>query len=80
MTPTVVHYLREVRKHAGLMPPGPVQAAAVVALDDDEHVDAQRARYRGRLQRLASRSSAPAAISPKVPDGAFYLWVRRPRR
>ena len=23
----LVHYLREVRKHAGLMPPGPVQAA-----------------------------------------------------
>ena len=27
----LVHYLEEVRKHAGLMPPGPVQAAAVVA-------------------------------------------------
>ena len=33
--PDLVDYLREVRKHAGLMVPGPVQAAAVVALDDD---------------------------------------------
>ena len=29
--------------------PGPVQAAAAVALDDDAHVDEQRARYRRRL-------------------------------
>ena len=49
----LVHYLREVRKHAGLMPPGPVQAAAVIALGDDAHVEAQRARYQHRLRRLA---------------------------
>ena len=48
----LVHYLREVRKHAGLMPPGPVQAAAVVALGDDAHVEAQRERYLRRLVRL----------------------------
>src|SRR5581483_9784789 len=48
----LVHYLREVRKHAGLMPAGPVQAAAVVALDDDDHVETQRHRYRARLERL----------------------------
>src|SRR4051812_44902290 len=48
----LVHYLREVRKHAGFMVPGPVQAAAVVAYGDDEHVDAQRQRYRHRLGRL----------------------------
>jgi succinyldiaminopimelate transaminase len=73
----LVHYLREVRKHAGLMPPGPVQAAAVVALGDDAHVEAQRARYRARLHRLAGlldRAGYPAAL----PDGAFYLWVPAP--
>jgi aspartate/methionine/tyrosine aminotransferase len=48
----LVDYLREVRKHAGFMVPGPVQAAAVVAYADDEHVDAQRERYRNRLERL----------------------------
>ncbi len=73
----VVHYLREVRKHAGLMPPGPVQAAAVVALDDDEHVDAQRARYRGRLQRLEQILGTCGYLA-QVPDGAFYLWVAAP--
>jgi aspartate/methionine/tyrosine aminotransferase len=70
----LVHYLREVRKHAGLMPPGPVQAAAVVALDDDEHVDAQRARYRARLERLAEILGA-AGYPTTVPPGAFYLWI-----
>lgn len=73
----LVHYLREVRKHAGLMPPGPVQAAAVLALGDDEHVEAQRARYLRRLQRLIELLDAlgyPAA----PPAGAFYLWVPAP--
>ena len=36
----LVDYLQEVRKHAGLMVPGPAQAAGVAALDDDEHVAA----------------------------------------
>ena len=73
----LVRYLSEVRKHAGLMVPGPVQAAAVVAWDDDAHVDEQRERYRRRLARLAdvlSSAGAPAA----VPAGGFYLWVAVP--
>jgi aspartate/methionine/tyrosine aminotransferase len=72
--PDLVHYLREVRKHAGLMPPGPVQAAAVVALEDDEHVTAQRERYRRRLARLQQVLAACGYHAP-LPDGAFYLWV-----
>jgi succinyldiaminopimelate transaminase len=73
----LVHYLREVRKHAGLMPPGPVQAAAVVALGDDAHVEAQRARYQARLRRLIDILDA-AGYPAAMPDGAFYLWVPAP--
>src|SRR4051794_14646933 len=73
----LVHYLREVRKHAGLMPPGPVQAAAVVALGDDAHVDAQRARYLDRMRRLAE-VLGKAGYPAQLPDGAFYLWVPAP--
>jgi succinyldiaminopimelate transaminase len=73
----LVDYLREVRKHAGLMPPGPVQAAAVIALGDDAHVDAQRARYRRRLERLIE-ILGKAGYSATMPDGAFYLWVPAP--
>ena len=50
----LVAYLQEIRKHVGMMVPGPAQAAAVVALDDDDHVELQRTRYRGRLELLAS--------------------------
>ncbi|HEU5270697.1 MAG TPA: aminotransferase class I/II-fold pyridoxal phosphate-dependent enzyme [Jatrophihabitans sp.] len=73
----LMHYLREVRKHAGLMPPGPVQTAAVVALGDDEQVDRQRAVYRRRLHRLIEILAA-LELPVRMPDGAFYLWFAAP--
>ena len=53
--PELVTTCGAVRQHAGLMVPGPVQAAAAVALADDDHVDEQRERYRERLSCLAER-------------------------
>ena len=73
----LVHYLRECRKHAGCMVPGPVQAAAVAAWADQDHVDAQAARYRRRLGMLADIAAA-AGSSASMPGGAFYLWVPAP--
>lgn len=73
----VVRFLGEVRKHAGLMVPGPVQAAAVVAFDDDAHVDAQRAVYRARLEALRAVMVAAGAPAP-MPAGGFYLWAEAP--
>jgi len=73
----VVSYLAEIRKHAGLMVPGPVQAAAVVAFDDDAHVEAQRHRYRHRLGRLVAVLRA-AGLDAAMPEGGFYLWVPVP--
>ncbi|WP_375476906.1 aminotransferase class I/II-fold pyridoxal phosphate-dependent enzyme [uncultured Jatrophihabitans sp.] len=73
----LVHYLREVRKHAGLMAAGPVQAAAIVALGDDAHVDEQRSRYLLRVQRLSRLLGELGYLAP-MPDGAFYLWVEAP--
>jgi len=75
--PELVHYLREVRKHAGLMPPGPVQAAATIALGDDEHVEAQRSRYLRRMKRLQRVLSA-CGYEVELPAGAFYLWAQAP--
>ena len=74
---TLVHYLSEVRKHAGLMVPGPVQAAAVVALDDDGHVEVQRTRYRRRLELLAG-ALADVGLKAPLPAGGFYLWLPVP--
>ncbi len=60
------------------MVPGPVQAAAVVAYADDDHVDAQQARYRSRLERLRVILRDGVGIDTPMPAGAFYLWVGAP--
>ena len=75
--PELVHYLRECRKHAGCMVPGPVQAAAVAAWADQGHVDKQRSVYRSRLEVLASVVSE-AGSHAAMPSGAFYLWAPAP--
>jgi succinyldiaminopimelate transaminase len=71
----VVHYLKEVRKHAGMMIPGPAQAAGVAALADDGHVDEQRDRYRRRLDRLATVLTRWSGHAFEPPAGGFYLWA-----
>lgn len=73
----LVRYLSEVRKHAGLMVPGPVQGAAAQALDDDAHVEVQRRRYRRRLERLAD-ALCRSGLDVGLPEGGFYLWVAAP--
>jgi succinyldiaminopimelate transaminase len=75
--PEVVGYLREVRKHAGFMVPGPVQQAAAAALGDKSHVEAQRARYWERLVR-AQEILAAVGVECDLPGGGFYLWAAAP--
>jgi len=70
----IVEYLKEVRKHAGFMVPGPAQAAGVAALDDDDHVASQRDRYRWRLEFMAQTLTKWSGIDISMPDGGFYLW------
>jgi succinyldiaminopimelate transaminase len=72
--PALVRYLHEVRKHVGMMVPGPAQAAGVVALDDDDHVELQRRRYRRRLERTAEILGAWSGRPIALPAGGFYLW------
>jgi aspartate/methionine/tyrosine aminotransferase len=73
----LVEFLRAVRQHAGLMVPGPAQAAGVAALGDDEHVEAQRTRYTERLAYLAGVLDGYGCPVPE-PEGGFYLWVPVP--
>jgi succinyldiaminopimelate transaminase len=74
----LVHYLSEVRKHVGMMVPGPVQAAAAVALDDDAHVKVQRELYLERLEFFRAALSRWGGIDVTMPGGGFYLWVAAP--
>ena len=70
----LVSELLAVRKHAGLIPPAPVQAAMVVALGDEEHVAAQRELYRSRRDRLkAAVESAGFTIDHS--EAGLYLWA-----
>ncbi len=73
--PALVGPLLELRKHAGMIVPGPVQAAIAAALRDDEHVMRQRERYGAR--RAVLRAALEA--SGHVVDGSqagLYLWTR----
>lgn len=75
--PDLVSELAELRRHVGMMVPGPVQAAAVVAWEDDGHVAVQRRRYLDRLRTLSDALQA-AGVPVALPGGGFYLWVPVP--
>lgn len=75
--PALVRELLEVRRHAGMMVPWPVQAAMTAALADDEHVEQQRARYaarRGLLRPALERAGWRVSHS----EAGLYLWVSHP--
>jgi succinyldiaminopimelate transaminase len=74
--PALVRRVWEVRRHLGLLVPGPVQTAMAAALDDDTHVDAQRERYRARRARLLAAVEATGARVEHSQAG-LYLWVTR---
>ena len=68
--------IREVRKHAGMMVPLPIQRAMTIALSDETHVAEQRARYNARRAKLA-----PALISAgfkiEFSNAGLYIWCTR---
>ncbi|QIK84027.1 succinyldiaminopimelate transaminase [Sanguibacter sp. HDW7] len=73
--PALVGALLGLRKQLGLIVPGPVQAAMVAALDDDEHVAVQRESYRARRDLLgAALTDAGFVIDHS--EAGLYLWVR----
>jgi succinyldiaminopimelate transaminase len=72
----VIARLLERRKHAGMIVPGPVQAAMVAALDDSAHVAEQRSRYAGRRSVLwAALESAGFRVEHS--EAGLYLWATR---
>ncbi len=72
----LIDELLGVRKHAGLMPPAPVQHAMIAALGDDAHVAEQRERYRSRRATiLAALEGAGFRIDES--GAGLYLWATR---
>ena len=74
--PDVIARLLEVRKHAGLIVPGPVQAAMIAALADDDHVVTQRERYGARRATLTS-GLQKAGFRIDDSQAGLYLWATR---
>jgi len=74
--PALVASLLEVRRHAGMMVPDPVQAAMAAALGDDAHAGEQRARYAARRERLRAALAAAGWVTEHSEAG-LYLWVTR---
>jgi succinyldiaminopimelate transaminase len=71
----LVAYVGSVRTHAGMMVPGPIQAAATAAWNDDAHVEVQRARYAERRRYARSRLADAGLVDAGGPS-SFYLWAR----
>ena len=74
--PVLIRDLLAVRRHAGMIVPAPVQAAMVAALDDDEHVAAQRQRYAARRALLRPALEA-AGLRVDHSEAGLYLWATR---
>ncbi len=79
--PALVAALLEVRKHAGMIVPRPVQAAMAAAADDDAGVAAQAAVYAARRARLRVALAA-AGLRVDHSEAGLYLWATagRPSR
>ena len=78
--PALIARLLEVRKHAGMMMPAPVQAALTAALRDDEHVAEQRERYRRRREQLVPAVRSAGLEFADTNDAGLYLWAAMPEQ
>jgi succinyldiaminopimelate transaminase len=75
--PVLVAQLLEIRKHAGLMMPAPVQAAMAAALTDDAHAERQRSVYAARRDQLRP-ALEKAGWTITHSEAGLYLWASRP--
>src|SRR6202034_4141777 len=74
--PALMKQLLLVSRQAGLIVPGPVQAAMIAALSDDAHAVEQRARYAARRSVLAAGLTA-AGFRIDHSEAGLYLWATK---
>lgn len=74
--PALIAELTEVRKHSGLMVPGPIQAAMLAALGDDDQEALQKLRYASRRAKLM-RALLEAGFRVEHSEAGLYLWATR---
>jgi succinyldiaminopimelate transaminase len=74
--PVLVRRILEVRKHAGMIVPWPIQEALRVALGDDAHVAEQRARYAAR-RAVVAQALTRSGFEIDHSEAGLYLWATR---
>ena len=74
--PDLIAEIREVRKHAGMLTPLPIQRAMTAALGDEEHVSTQAKRYANRREVLSSALIA-AGFQIDFSNAGLYIWCTR---
>ena len=72
--PALVRQVLQIRKHAGMIVPAPVQAAMTVALRDDAHVAEQKERYRSRRAMLRP-AVEDFGLAVEHSEAGLYLWA-----
>ena len=75
--PALIAALLEVRKHAGMIVPAPVQAAMTAALGDDAHAAEQHARY-ARRRGILRPALEQAGWAVSHSQAGLYLWGAHP--
>ena len=77
--PAMIGPITEIRKHAGFLMPGPVQAAMTWALGDDAHVAEQRAVYARRREKLLAVLDAAGLVNDPLSVAGLYIWAAAKR-
>ena len=73
---SLIDRILQVRKHLGLIPPAPIQAALTAVLGDDEHVARQKELYRARRDVLLPAVLA-GGFRVDHSEAGLYLWATR---
>ncbi|MGJ4096127.1 succinyldiaminopimelate transaminase [Corynebacterium macclintockiae] len=74
----LIQELLGIRRHAGLMNPGPIQSAMVAALEEDGHEVLQKQLYRDRRELLKA-ALLQAGFDIEYSEGGLYLWATQGR-
>ena len=72
----LIDQIRQIRKHAGLMVPAPIQQAMIAALSDDNHAKEQAQRYTSRRDKLI-KVLTNAGFTIEYSQAGLYVWCSK---
>ena len=73
---SVIRQVFKLYQHSVTCVSGFIQKAAVVALDCGEDVERMRRSYQHRRDLFFEKLNAIDGVDAKIPEGAFYAWLR----